>query len=57
MRVDHPYKLSLSMGNARYDVRQPETIEQLMEEADRDMYRRKQGKKMKNAPDGFLRTA
>jgi diguanylate cyclase (GGDEF)-like protein/PAS domain S-box-containing protein len=57
MRADHPYKLSLSMGTARYDVRQPETIEQLMEEADRDMYRRKHEKKMKNAPDGFLRTA
>lgn len=57
MRSDHPYKLSLSFGTVRYDVREPQTIEQLMEEADRDMYRRKQKKKMKNAPDGFLRTA
>jgi diguanylate cyclase (GGDEF)-like protein/PAS domain S-box-containing protein len=46
MRTDRPHRLSLSYGTSRYDVREPSTLEELLERSDRDMYRQKQKKKM-----------
>jgi diguanylate cyclase (GGDEF)-like protein/PAS domain S-box-containing protein len=40
-----PYRLSLSFGTARYSVTEPCSIEDLLEMADRDMYRYKLEKK------------
>jgi len=40
-----PYRLSLSFGTARYEVTDPCSIEDLLERADRDMYRNKLEKK------------
>ncbi len=42
---DLRYKLSLTVGAARYDPEHPCSIEELMERADRAMYERKQFKK------------
>lgn len=50
LRTDRPHRLSLSFGTARYDVREPSTIEQLLEMGDKDMYRHKQQKKTEGTP-------
>jgi diguanylate cyclase (GGDEF)-like protein/PAS domain S-box-containing protein len=54
LRAGLLHRLSLSFGTARYDVREPSTIEQLMEKGDKDMYRQKQQKKMCSVVDGLL---
>ncbi len=40
-----PYRLSFSIGTARYDITQPCSVEELLEGADREMYRNKLEKK------------
>lgn len=40
-----PYKLSFSIGTARYEVTSPCSVEELLEAADREMYRSKLEKK------------
>ncbi len=40
-----PYKLSFSIGTARYEVTTPCSVEELLEAADREMYRNKLEKK------------
>jgi diguanylate cyclase (GGDEF)-like protein/PAS domain S-box-containing protein len=40
-----PYRLSFSIGTARYDVTDPCSVEELLEGADREMYRNKLEKK------------
>ena len=41
-RGDRRYKLSLSVGTARYDPEYPCSIDELLAQADRAMYERKQ---------------
>jgi GGDEF domain-containing protein len=36
-----PFTLSLSVGSARFDPHDPQTIDELLEEADRAMYQQK----------------
>jgi len=45
--VNHPYKLSLSVGFSCYDPENPRSVEELIEEADRYMYEEKQGRQIK----------
>ncbi len=40
-RGDLPFRLALSIGSAQFDPRAPQTIDELLEEADRAMYRQK----------------
>jgi len=40
-----PYRLSFSIGTARYEVTEPCSVEELLEVADRAMYRNKLEKK------------
>ncbi|RQW87988.1 MAG: diguanylate cyclase [Geobacter sp.] len=40
-----PYRLSFSIGTARYEVTEPSSVEELLEVADREMYRNKLEKK------------
>jgi len=42
----HPYTLSLSIGTAVYDPRNPVSLKGLLEEADRQMYQEKKKKKL-----------
>lgn len=43
-RGERPYHLALSLGAATYDPRQPRSLDELIEEADQEMYRDKRRK-------------
>ncbi len=44
-RRERPYKLLLSVGIAYYDSKKPRSIEELLSEADKDMYQKKKEKR------------
>jgi diguanylate cyclase (GGDEF)-like protein len=48
---NHPYKLSVSIGETCYDPNQPSSIEELLTRADELMYSNKQHKKAISSPE------
>lgn len=46
-KLQKPYKLSLSLGTVTYDPAQPQSLEQLLAEADEKMYEQKKSKNPK----------
>ena len=42
---EHPYRISVSVGISRYDSQYPNTVDELLAEADRLMYTHKKNKR------------
>jgi two-component system cell cycle response regulator len=50
--ANHPYRLALSVGVARYDRKQPRSIDELLAEADAHMYDQKRATRQLKPEDG-----